>query len=269
VTFIKSIIFQTETNAQLNVSFPELSYDPFSPSNTAFTSIKPSAPSTVNTTELPTCPVCLDRMDDSTGLVTILCQHVFHGDCIKKWRGTGCPVCRRTNPALASTSFNYDPENPPFGSGEAPLCSTCDSTEDLWICLLCGNVGCGRYKGGHQKDHWKETAHNLALEIETQHIWDYAVSFFAGLSTHFGRILTLLRRMTIGPIDPSDVKTTAKSWIHQEPRPWRNLERIHSQPKDVRTAMTRNIWEAHMSKIFKSLPKVTSKCASDICCNPF
>jgi len=40
--------------------------------------------------------------------------------------------------------------------------------------LICGNVGCGRYKGGHAKEHWKETAHNYALEIETQYVWDYA-----------------------------------------------------------------------------------------------
>lgn len=50
----------------------------------------------------------------------------------------------------------------------------CDSTSDLWICLICGRVGCGRYKGGHAKEHWKETAHSFALEIETQHVWDYA-----------------------------------------------------------------------------------------------
>lgn len=35
-------------------------------------------------------------------------------------------------------------------------------------------MGCGRYKGGHAKEHWKETAHNYSLEIETQHVWDYA-----------------------------------------------------------------------------------------------
>lgn len=50
----------------------------------------------------------------------------------------------------------------------------CDCTDDVWICLICGYVGCGRYKGGHAKDHWKETAHSFALELETQHVWDYA-----------------------------------------------------------------------------------------------
>jgi BRCA1-associated protein len=70
--------------------------------------------------------------------------------------------------------YPSDPTNPPFGSGEASLCTVCDCTDDLWICLICGNVGCGRYKGGHAKEHWKESAHNFALEISTQHVWDYA-----------------------------------------------------------------------------------------------
>ncbi|KAG9247264.1 hypothetical protein BJ878DRAFT_205097 [Calycina marina] len=215
VTYIKSITFQTEKNSKTNNSFPELSYDPFSPSNSAFTSIQSSTPLPANITEVPTCPVCLDRMDDSTGLVTILCQHVFHGDCIKKWRGSGCPVCRRTNPALASTSFNYDPANPPFGSGESPFCSTCDSAEDLWICLLCGNVGCGRYKGGHQKDHWKATAHNLALEIETQYIWDYADDKWAHRSIRQkddSKIMDEPRSISDqGPLEPQAQMTYAQS----------------------------------------------------------
>lgn len=36
--------------------------------------------------ELPTCPVCLDRMDASvTGLVTVPCSHTFHCMCLSKW----------------------------------------------------------------------------------------------------------------------------------------------------------------------------------------
>jgi BRCA1-associated protein len=78
-------------------------------------------------------------------------------------------------PSITSGSpTTYDPANSPFGIGDASLCSVCDCTDDLWICLICGSVGCGRYKGGHAKEHWKDSAHNFALEIETQHVWDYA-----------------------------------------------------------------------------------------------
>lgn len=36
--------------------------------------------------ELPTCPVCLERMDYSvTGLVTVPCSHTFHCVCLSKW----------------------------------------------------------------------------------------------------------------------------------------------------------------------------------------
>ena len=45
--------------------------------------------------EMPSCPVCLDRLDSSvTGLFTSLCNHTFHCSCIIKWDDTTCPVCR-------------------------------------------------------------------------------------------------------------------------------------------------------------------------------
>ena len=112
-------------------------------------------------------------MDETNGLMTIPCSHVFHCTCLQNWKGTGCPVCRFTNASPEPS----DPSNPftqPFGSSASNLCSVCDCDDDLWICLICGYVGCGRYKGGHAKDHWKETAHSFALELETQHVWDYA-----------------------------------------------------------------------------------------------
>ncbi|QLI68275.1 RING finger protein ETP1 [Metarhizium brunneum] len=38
----------------------------------------------------------------------------------------------------------------------------------IWI------VGIKPMYSGHAKDHWKDTAHSFALELETQHVWDYA-----------------------------------------------------------------------------------------------
>ncbi|KAH8666689.1 hypothetical protein BX600DRAFT_511596 [Xylariales sp. PMI_506] len=184
VAVIRSITFETPT--QPNTSFPDLSHDPFTPPapTASAGSLKPFPPPTPSLIELPTCPVCLERMDDTTGLLTIPCQHVFHCSCLQKWKGSGCPVCRHSNPSLAmpsevdkSSGSQHDPSNPfskPFGSHVSNMCSICDSADDLWICLVCGNVGCGRYKGGHAKEHWKETAHTFALELDTQHVWDYA-----------------------------------------------------------------------------------------------
>ncbi|KAH6843007.1 BRCA1-associated protein 2-domain-containing protein [Chaetomium sp. MPI-CAGE-AT-0009] len=174
VTFIKSITVETpnETNTQRKHS--EGNNDRFSPTSPLANSLKPFPPPTPNLIELPTCTVCLERMDDTSGLMTTLCQHVFHCTCLQTWKGSGCPVCRATNP---KPTEEYDPDNPysqPFGSGVSNICNNCNCTDDLWICLICGNVGCGRYNGGHAKEHWKTTAHSFSLELVTQHVWDYA-----------------------------------------------------------------------------------------------
>jgi len=111
-------------------------------------------------TELPTCPVCLERMDESVeGILTILCNHSFHNDCLVKWEDTCCPVCRycqTPEPALDQK------------------CSECESKESLWICLICGHVGCGRYQEQHAYQHYQQTAHTFSMHLENQRVWDYA-----------------------------------------------------------------------------------------------
>jgi BRCA1-associated protein len=41
--------------------------------------------------------------------------------------------------------------------------------------VVCGVVGCGRYDPGkgHARRHWEESGHVLAMELETQRVWDY------------------------------------------------------------------------------------------------
>ncbi|KAF8817504.1 BRCA1-associated protein [Phlegmacium glaucopus] len=132
--------------------------------------------------ELPTCPVCLERMDSAiTGLITVPCSHTFHCMCLSKWGDSRCPVCRYSQTLLSShpsslasarSSHSIPFANPTFPSQS--VCSCCSSTTNLWICLICGNIGCGRYGQAHAQAHYQSTTHLYALELETQRVWDYA-----------------------------------------------------------------------------------------------
>lgn len=154
-------------------------------------------------------------MDETNGLMTILCSHVFHCTCLQNWKGAGCPVCRFTNASSRINPSNPDdPYSQPFGSSVSNLCSVCDCAEDLWICLICGYVGCGRYLRGHAKDHWKETAHSFALELETQHVWDYAGDMWVHRLIRYkgdGKVVELPERSSrSGPGQSEDVVPRAK-----------------------------------------------------------
>ena len=135
---------------------------------------KPMAPSTPSLIELPTCPVCLERMDESTGLLTILCQHVFHCSCLEKWRGSGCPVCRYTQDGPLSRGLLHHTGDDASNDVQLNECGICRSDANLWICLICGNVGCGRYDAAHAFLHYKQSAHSFAMDLTTQRVWDYS-----------------------------------------------------------------------------------------------
>jgi len=110
-------------------------------------------------TELPVCSICLERMDESISTVlTILCNHSFHGSCLAQWEDSTCPVCRHVQtPEVVAEQ----------------RCSDCQSAEDLWICLVCGYVGCGRYVGGHSHAHFAQTQHCYTMELGANRVWDY------------------------------------------------------------------------------------------------
>ncbi|KAK8894595.1 Ubiquitin carboxyl-terminal hydrolase 5 [Tritrichomonas musculus] len=52
-------------------------------------------------------------------------------------------------------------------------CSDCDLDKNLWLCLTCGHIGCGRKmfdgSGGnnHAVDHWEKTHHPVVVKLGT------------------------------------------------------------------------------------------------------
>eukprot|EP01029_Cantina_marsupialis_P018853 TRINITY_DN43654_c0_g1_i1.p1 TRINITY_DN43654_c0_g1~~TRINITY_DN43654_c0_g1_i1.p1 ORF type:complete len:508 (+),score=129.99 TRINITY_DN43654_c0_g1_i1:49-1524(+) len=52
-------------------------------------------------------------------------------------------------------------------------CEECGENSNLWICLLCGYVGCGRLSNRHSLDHYVTSDHSFSMEIDTHRVWDY------------------------------------------------------------------------------------------------
>lgn len=198
VVFVRAVICQTEEPASKGtkeMQIPFLLEDPFTSS--IVTPVAPElVPLAVNSVELPTCPVCLERLDyDVSGLLTISCQHTFHCMCLSKWRDDTCPVCRYTddvsnhtirrsvrrllqlNMRLQQLQIREENHQLPFTADE-DLCETCmgcSALLNLWVCLICGNVGCGRYAPEqHSLKHFVETGHCFAMELASSRVWDYA-----------------------------------------------------------------------------------------------
>jgi len=116
-------------------------------------------------------------MDETTGLLTIPCQHVFHCTCLEKWSGGGCPVCRYTHDDFSTRLGSYKFKSKVQGEYEIyddPRdCAVCHVETSLWQCLICAKVGCGRYEGKHAYTHFEETGHAFSIDLESKRVWDY------------------------------------------------------------------------------------------------
>lgn len=59
----------------------------------------------------------------------------------------------------------------PIPSGELGQCSKCDLKENLWLCLTCGNLGCGRSQMGglagnnHGREHGASSGHPVVVKL--------------------------------------------------------------------------------------------------------
>ncbi|CAM9103522.1 unnamed protein product, partial [Pylaiella littoralis] len=113
-----------------------------------------------------TCVICMDRMERR--VLTTVCNHSFHVECLMKWQDSPCPVCR----------FHHN------NASEASTCQECRATDNLWVCLICGSVLCGSRHEDHVRGHYTGTLHAYAIEIETQQVWDFAGDGFVHRLIH-------------------------------------------------------------------------------------
>lgn len=192
------------------------------PAGSRSPTVRSSAP--IGSTELPTCPVCLERLDNHiSGIVTTVCNHKFHNECLLRWADTSCPVCRY---CLTSGS-------------DASRCSTCDTNRDLWICLICGHVGCGRYHSGHARQHWQQSSHCYALELSSQRVWDYINDAYVHRLVHSikdGRLVEV----------PSPATTAAAQLLQHTASPLQSAP--HDAAHAVSSTATEERYEAEVQE---------------------
>jgi len=151
---------------------------------------------------LPSCPVCLHRIDPTTlGLPRPRVDQVCSTYCsppdfdwvnsqykpnchrqafLEPWSPPAkCKVC-----LVVKKYWNQNGYHQRHNSDEANelFCGGCGMHKTLWVCLTCGFVGCGRYTNKHSVDHFQKTNHPLSLELATLRIWDYTHGEYGGFA---------------------------------------------------------------------------------------
>jgi len=98
------------------------------------------------------------RMQEENGHVS---SHMIHcAQCVKKQMSGG------VNESSSNTSSTNQPSTSTC-STPSSLAVT-PSPNSVWLCLLCGHIGCGRYAssgGQHAFAHYQRSGHNFAMEL--------------------------------------------------------------------------------------------------------
>jgi hypothetical protein len=107
-------------------------------------------------TALPTCYFCLQRLESFVTGLDFLDLFYF---LFEPKSNEHCRVCRLLE------------------GKEKGRCS-CEKSSDLWGCMVCGEVGCGRYSTRHASEHFELSRHGMAIELSSQKIWSYELDEF-------------------------------------------------------------------------------------------
>jgi hypothetical protein len=160
------------------------------------------------TARLPTCPVCLHRIDPLRLRLPkpeSICSRFCPPPNVPTSRGTAsssssssswpiaCPRQRLLQPWPLPNHCQVCSDIQKYwkrGGGDATdlsnnkdneyfCCADCGLKKTLWVCLTCGFVGCGRYSNKHSEQHNIMSGHPYCLELSTLRIWSYVDGEFA------------------------------------------------------------------------------------------
>ena len=115
------------------------------------------------------CLVCkkilpYEKDDDIKNLVNSILNASSENEkkAQEEWELTICP-CEHSNNLEQSEGISLDEKN-------LAKCKDCKLDKNLWLCLTCGNLACGRKETGgnlHAIEHFKNTKHPLVVKFGT------------------------------------------------------------------------------------------------------
>lgn len=88
-------------------------------------------------------------------------------------------------------------------------CVDCNTTESVWACLSCSHVACGRYIEEHALQHFQESKHPIALEVNELYVFCYLCDDYV-LNDNATGDLKLLRS-TLSAIKSQTYECTTRS----------------------------------------------------------
>lgn len=118
--------------------------------------------------EIPSCSQCLERLDANiSGIHATGCTHASGCECGGAWKGLRCGTCFRVRleqaraqagstvavesdgsdggaPRVAAAAAAAGTADGAGGSRREWGCEGCTINSNLWVCCVCGHVGCGR-----------------------------------------------------------------------------------------------------------------------------
>jgi ubiquitin carboxyl-terminal hydrolase 5/13 len=116
------------------------------------------------------CYECnVEDVDKSTGKLPSVVEGVMKANTFSKQEEVKAWELEFT-PCEHTLTLEQDPARH-IDSQDLGHCSLCDLQENLWLCLQCGNLGCGRAQFGgarghsHGKEHSDSTGHAVAVKL--------------------------------------------------------------------------------------------------------